>query len=292
MKSMTGYGTGTHETDRFKVSVEMRSLNGRYCDIRIKSPQQLAPLEQDMKKKVLTKVSRGKIDVIITLNGLADTEYEITVNRPFISGYLEVFHQIRNEFGLKGDLDSSRILELPGVMEFKIKEKTYESEEIEAIMNALDSALTSLDAMRTKEGETIQKDIEVRVKSMEEKRLIVEEKCKMIPLQYKKKLESRLKEIEPEIKLNPARLEQEVAFIADKNDITEEVARLKGHFEHIESLISQEGLIGKKIDFLLQEVNREANTINSKVGNLDICRAAIDIKMEAEKIREQIQNIE
>ncbi len=292
MKSMTGYGTGIYETDRFKVSVEVRSLNARFCDIRIKTPQQLTPLEQDIKKRVLSKVSRGKVDVIITINGIEETNYEIMINRPFISGYLEAFNQIRNEFGLKGELNSSHILQLPGVMDFKIKEKAYKSEEIEAIMNALDSALTSLEEMRDKEGKAVQNDIESRIRNMKAKRNLIEEKSKAVPLQYKKNLEARLKEIQPTIKLEPSRLEQEVAFLTDKNDVSEEVSRLKGHFEHLESLINGEGLIGKKIDFLLQEVNREANTINSKVGDLDICRSAIDIKMEAEKIREQIQNIE
>ncbi len=292
MKSMTGYGTGAYETDRFNVSVEIRTLNARFCDIRIKAPQQLAPLEQELKKKVLTKVSRGKVDIIIAVNGLEEMNYEITINRPFISGYLEAFNQVRNEFGLEGEIHSSQILQLPGVMDFKTKEKVYKSEEIEAIMIALDSALNSLDEMRGQEGKAIKDDIESRIKKMEEERKRIEGKCRSIPLQYKKNLETRIKEIEPEIKLNPARLEQEVAFLVDKNDVSEEVARLKGHFDQMESLINQEGLIGKKIDFLLQEVNREANTINSKVGDLDICRAAIDIKMEAEKIREQIQNIE
>jgi uncharacterized protein (TIGR00255 family) len=289
---MTGYGTGIYETDRFNVSVEVRSLNARFCDIRIKTPQQLAPLEQELKKRVLAKVLRGKIDVIIVVNGLEELDYEITINRPFISGYLEAFNQIRNEYGLEGEIHSSQVLQLPGVMDFKAKEKVYESKDIEAIMAALDSALNSLDEMRGQEGKAIQIDIASRIRNMEEKRKRIEEKSGSIPVQYKKNLETRIKEIEPEITLNPARLEQEVAFLADKNDVSEEVVRLKGHFEQMESLINQEGLIGKKIDFLLQEVNREANTINSKVGDLEICRAAIDIKMEAEKVREQIQNVE
>lgn len=292
MKSMTGYGSGALETDRFNVAVEIRSLNARYCDVRIKAPQQLAPLEQELKKKVLSKVLRGKVDVIIAVNGLQELDYEITLNRPIISGYIEAFHQIKSEFGLEGEIHSNQILQIPGVMDFKTKEKSYESEEIEAIMTALDSALISLDEMRDQEGKAIQIDVRSRIGKMQEEWKRIEEKCRSIPLQYKKNLESRIKEIEPEIKLNPARLEQEVAFLADKNDVSEEIARLKGHFEQMESLINQDGLIGKKIDFLLQEINREANTINSKIGDLEVCRAAINIKMEAEKVREQIQNVE
>ncbi|MEW5807036.1 MAG: YicC/YloC family endoribonuclease [Acidobacteriota bacterium] len=292
IRSMTGYGIGTVETEKFKVSIEIRSVNHRFFDLRVKLPQQLTPLEPQIKKTVQSKVSRGKIDVSITINGINEMEYEIKMNRPFIAGYIEAFHQIKNEFGLQGDLTAQGLLQLPGAMDFKVKEKIYQNEEIDAITEALQKALASLEEMRIKEGALIGEDILSRLGTMEEKRKGIAQICGSLPDVHKKNLMARIRELEPDIKLDPSRLEQEVAFMVDKCDISEEVSRLKGHFEHLETLLQNVDEVGKKLDFLMQEINREANTINSKVGNLDINRAVIDIKLEAEKIREQAQNIE
>ncbi len=292
VRSMTGYGIGTIETGKFKVTVEVKSINSRFCDIRLKLPQQLMPLETQIKKTVQSKISRGKVDCFITINGIEETEYDINVNHPFILGYIEAFHKIKNEFGLEGDLTTPTLLQLPGSMDFKIKEKIYQEDEISAVMQALDNALTSLDEMRTKEGSMIRDEVLARLVTMEEKRTIIESTCETIPSQHKKDLMTKLAQIGPEMQLDPGRLEQEVAYIAERCDISEEVSRLKGHFEHARSILQAGGEVGRRLDFIMQEVNREANTINSKVGNLDINRAVIEVKLESEKIREQAQNIE
>ncbi len=289
---MTGYGIGTIETGKFKVTVEVKSINSRFCDIRLKLPQQLMPLETQIKKTAQSRISRGKVDCFITINGIEETEYEMNINHPFILGYVEAFHQIKNEFGLEGDLTTPALLQLPGSMDFKIKEKVYQEDEIKAVMKALENALASLDEMRTKEGSMIQDEILSRLSTMEEKRGIIENTCATIPAQHKKDLMTKLAQIGPDMQLDPGRLEQEVAYLAERCDISEEVSRLKGHFDHARSILQAGGEVGRRLDFIMQEVNREANTINSKVGNLDINRAVIEVKLEAEKIREQAQNIE
>ena len=292
VKSMTGYGVGVVETGKFKVTVEIKSINHRFCDIKIKLPQQLLPLETQVKKVVQAKVRRGKADVFITVNGIEETEYEMNVNRPFIMGYLDAFNQIKNEFGLEGEISTISLLHLPGTVDFKVKEKSYQNDEINAVLAALEKALASLDEMRLKEGSMIKAEILARIATMEERRKIVEGMCVNIPSSHKKDLMSKLSMLEPEMRLDPGRLEQEVAYIAERCDISEEVSRLRGHFEQAASILDDGGEAGKKLDFIMQEVNREANTINSKAGNLDISKAAIDLKLEAEKIREQAQNIE
>lgn len=290
LKSMTGYGQGSASGENFNVTVDIRSVNNRNLDIHWRAPQDLAPLEIALKKQVQAAISRGRVDVTINFAQTADTLYEL--NRPLIRGYLEALKTMRDEFGLSGDADLATIARLPNIMLSQTGGNTLGETVVQGVEAALTHALTSLVAMRAVEGHELQKELLARVDRIEKSVTIIETGADGLVDAYREKIRKRIAELLEKTAIDETRLAQEVAYLAERSDITEEITRLKSHLVQLRELISSDGEIGKKLDFLLQETNREANTILSKSSELSICDSAIDIKTEVEKLREQAQNVE
>jgi len=290
LKSMTGYGQGTASGANFTVTVDLRSVNNRNLDIHWRAPQDLASLEIPLKKMIQAAVSRGRVDVTINFTQASDVVYEL--NRPLIRGYLEALRMMRDEFGLGGEADLAAITRLPNVLAPTTASNTLNSAVVEGIESALTHALTALVAMRAVEGHELQKEMLARVGRIENHVGVIESGSAGIVDAYRDKLRKRIEELLEKTSVDETRLAQEVAYLAERSDITEEIARLKSHLGQLRELLSGNGEIGKKLDFLLQETNREANTILSKSSELSVCDSAIEIKTEVEKLREQAQNVE
>lgn len=289
LKSMTGYGKGTETGENFSVTVDMRSVNNRNLDIHWRAPQDLAPLEITLKKQVQAAVSRGRIDVNISFQQTSAATFEL--NRPLIRGYLEALRVMREEFGLAGDPDLAALARLPNVL-LSPTNNTLSEAAVQGVEAALTQALTALVAMRAVEGHELQKELLSRVERIEKHLTVIEANAGTITDFYREKLQKRINEVLEKAVVDETRLAQEVAYLSERCDISEEIARLKSHLVQLRELLHSEGEIGKKLDFLLQETNREANTILSKASELEICDAAIDIKTEVEKLREQANNVE
>lgn len=290
LKSMTGYGKGTAAGDDFSVTVDLRSVNNRNLDIHWRAPQDLAPLEVALKKQVQAAVSRGRVDVNISFTQTGSTVYEL--NRPLIRGYLDALRTMRDEFGLEGEPDLATISRLPNVLSAPTGTGNLSEAAIQGVETALTHALTALVAMRAVEGHELQKELIARVEKIQSHVAVIEADSAGVVDAYREKLRARISELLEKTTIDEARLAQEVAYLAERSDITEEIARLKSHLIQLRELINGDGEIGKKLDFLLQETNREANTVLSKSAELAICDAAIEIKTEVEKLREQAQNVE
>jgi uncharacterized protein (TIGR00255 family) len=290
LKSMTGYGQGTASGETFAVTVDLRSVNNRNLDIHWRAPQDLASLEISLKKQIQAAIARGRVDVTISFSQAADSAYEI--NRPLVRGYLEALRVMREEFGLAGDADLATISRLPNVLLPKTTTNTLSEAVVQGVEAALTQALTSLVAMRAVEGHELQKELLARVERIESQLVIIESNADGLADAYREKLRKRVTELLEKTMIDETRLAQEVAYLAERSDIAEEIARLKSHIVQLRELLSGDSEIGKKLDFLLQETNREANTILSKSAELSICDAAIEIKTEVEKLREQANNVE
>jgi uncharacterized protein (TIGR00255 family) len=289
LKSMTGYGQGSAHGENYTVTVDLRSVNNRNLDIHWRAPQDLAPLEIHLKKQIHAAVSRGRVDVIINFTQTAETVYEL--NRPLIRGYLEALRTLRDEFKLSGEADLNSIARLPNVLIAPPSSSLSESI-VQGVESAMTQALTALVAMRAVEGHELQKELLSRVERIERHLGVIEANAGGLVEAYRDKLRKRISELLDRTIVDETRLAQEVAYLAERSDITEEITRLKSHLVQLHELISGSGEIGKKLDFLLQEANREANTILSKSAELAICDAAIEVKTEVEKLREQAQNVE
>jgi uncharacterized protein (TIGR00255 family) len=290
LKSMTGYGQGSASGENFTVTVDMRSVNNRNLDIHWRASQDLASLEIPLKKQVQAAVTRGRVDVTIGFTQTADTAYEL--NRPLIRGYLEALGTMRDEFGLTGEADLATIARLPNVLLPQTAGNTLSDAVVQGVEAALTQALTALVAMRAVEGHELQKELLARVDRIEKQVDVIVSGADGLVAAYRDKLRKRMEELLEKTSIDETRLAQEVAYLAERSDITEEIARLKSHLVQLRESIGGDGEIGKKLDFLLQETNREANTILSKSAELAICDAAIEIKTEVEKLREQAQNVE
>ncbi len=287
---MTGYGRGSAAGGTFTVTVEMRSVNNRNLDIHWRAPQELAAWEIPLKKQIQAAVSRGRIDVSISLAQSDEVKYEL--NRPLIRGYLAAMRTMRDEFGLAGDADLATISRLQGALQ-PISTGNALSESVsQGIEQALTEALVALVSMRAVEGHELQKELLARIARIGNQLSLIEVNVEPVVEQYREKLRSRIAELLGDSNLDETRLSQEVAYLAERSDITEEITRLKSHLGQLEELVRGGGEIGKKLDFLLQETNREANTILSKSSELSICDAAIEIKTDVEKLREQALNVE
>ena len=289
LKSMTGYGKGAVSGEGFSVTVDIRSVNNRNLDIHWRAPYELAALEIPLKKQVQAAVTRGRVDINVSFQQTSDTVYEL--NRPLIRGYLEAMRLMREEFGLAGEPDLAAIARLPNVM-MSPTDNRLSDKVVQGVEQALIQALTALVEMRAVEGHELQKELLTRVDRIESRLRVIEANAGTVTDFYREKLHKRLAELVEKVSVDETRLAQEVAYLAERCDVTEEITRLNSHLSQLRELLANDGEIGKKLDFLLQETNREANTILSKASELEICDAAIDIKTEVEKLREQANNVE
>ena len=290
IKSMTGYGRANLSKKEREYQVEIRSVNHRYLDISVKMPRVLSYLEEEVKKQISSKVNRGKIDVFITFENNSTEGKEIKINTEIAKIYIDELKKLANQEEISANIEVTEISKFPDVLSIQNnrEDETIKSELLETISQATEKLVQ----MRTTEGSKIAEDLLVRIKLIQEKVKEISSLSTGLIEEYVVKLESRIKEILKNQEIDEARLAQEVVIYADKCSVEEEVTRLKSHISQFEKLLNTEEVIGKKLDFIIQEMNRETNTIGSKANNLEITNDVIDVKTELENIREQIQNIE
>ena len=291
IKSMTGYGRAVETSGSREFTVEIRSVNNRYLDCGVKLPRAFSFAEDAVKQAVKASVSRGKVDVFISVanNGEADTR--ITLNRPVLEGYLEAMRQMCGDYGVADDISASTLARMPDV--FLIEKAEVDEEALkQALLSAVEKALVAYDAMRTVEGQAMERDLLSRRETILSLVARVEAGSPETVREYRSRLEAKMKEVLESAAIDESRILTEAAIFADKIAVDEETVRLRSHLDQMESMLKTGGAIGRKLDFLLQEMNREANTIGSKCSDVKLARIVVDIKAELEKIREQTQNIE
>ena len=291
VKSMTGYGRAEETVNGCTITGELRSVNNRYLDCNIRLPRLYLFAEEAMKARIQNTISRGKVDVFVTLDNAGAEKVQVSVNKPVADGYYAALKQLAADYDLEGDISVSLLSRFPDVL---LAEKAEEDVEQMAkdICSVLDRALADFDQMRSREGQRLKDDVLSRARTIEDKVALVEERSPQTVAEYRTKLEARMTEVLSNTQLDPARILTEAAIFADKVAVDEETVRLRSHIGQLREMLDKGGATGRKLDFLIQEFNREANTIGSKCSDIDIARQVVDIKAEIEKIREQVQNIE
>lgn len=288
---MTGYGRGEANVNGRSITVELRSVNNRYLDCTVKLPRIYVFAEDAVKSRVQSRISRGKVDVFVTIGPSQNGDVTISVNKPVADGYFAALKDLRDTYGLRDDISVSLLSRFQDVF---LVEKTQEDLEALAadICSVLDLALDDFDAMRTREGEKLCQDVRSRAATIEGLVSKVETRSPGIVADYRAKLLARMNEVLQNTQIDESRILTEAAIYADKVAVDEETVRLRSHLSQLEHMLSQGGAMGRKLDFLIQEFNREANTIGSKCSDIETAGYVVEIKTEIEKIREQIQNIE
>ena len=291
VKSMTGYGRARQTLHGRDITVEVRSVNNRYLDCTVKVPRTYIFAEDSVKSRVQKAVSRGKVDVFITIDATAADETVVAVNEPLARGYYEALTKIRDMFSLEGELTAAVLAKFPDVLTVTKAEEDLESVAGD-ICAVLDEALEAYNAMRAVEGEKLCEDIAGRVTTIETVVGKVEERSPQTVAAYREKLTARMQEVLQSTTIDESRILTEAAIFADKIAVDEETVRLRSHIAQLRTMLKSDQPVGRKLDFLIQEVNRECNTIGSKCNDLTIAQDVVNMKAEVEKIREQVQNIE
>lgn len=291
IKSMTGFGRGIYENDGREYLVEIKSVNNRFNDISIKMPRNFNYLEERIKKEILNSVSRGKVDVFITFTNNSDKCKNVSINTEIAKIYIAELKKLAQETKIIDNINVIDVSKLPDVLNIKLEDDAEEIIEKELLV-ALKEAINSFIDMRIKEGSKIKLDLENRIGLISKKTEEISRISTGLVDEYIVKLESRIKELLKTDVVDETRLAQEVVIYSDKCSVEEEITRLKSHISQFLGLLDQDKAIGKKMDFLIQEMNRETNTIGSKANNLVITDLVVDLKTELENIREQVQNIE
>ena len=291
IKSMTGYGRAVETVNGREFTVELRSVNNRYLDCSVRLPRMLSFAEDAVKQAVKASVSRGKVDVFITVRSEAGDEVQVTLNESVLRSYLAAMHQMVDEFGVADDISVSAVSRLPEV--FIIEKPQVDEDQLKAdLMSVVAKALEGYDAMRCTEGEALDRDLRSRGETILALVSQVEEGNGKTVSDYRIRLETKLREVLANTAIDESRILTEAAIFADKVAVDEETVRLRSHLKQMNTMLTSGGAVGRKLDFLLQEMNREANTIGSKCTDVNLARIVVDIKAELEKIREQTQNIE
>ncbi len=290
-KSMTGFGRGNYLGKSKQVTVEIKANNHRFGEVLVKLPRQYTALEEKIKRYVLSKVSRGHIEVFIKLEDAGGKARKVQVDKALALAYYEGLKQLAETTGLPCEVGVVQLAQLPDVC--KLEEEEENLEKIwEELLPALQEAVASLVEMRIKEGQKLKEDLVGRLAGLKELHSNIVAKSPLVVQLYREKLAARLQEILDEGQFDETRLALEVALFADRANIDEELVRLDSHFTQLDQNLREEHEVGRKIDFLLQEINREVNTIGSKANDLAITQHVVQLKSELEKIREQVQNIE
>ena len=291
IKSMTGYGRAVETVNGREFTVELRSVNNRYLDCTVKLPRSLSFAEEAVKQAVKASVSRGKVDVFITVKSENTDDTKISLNTAVVEGYLTAMRQMVDAYGIKDDISVSTLSRMNDV--FTVEKPEVDEQQLKAdLMGVLDKALAGYDAMRCTEGAALDKDLRSRGETILELVVQVEAGNSQTVIDYRARLYNKLKEVLANTAIDESRILTEAAIFADKVAVDEETVRLRSHLQQMNTMLSGGGAVGRKLDFLLQEMNREANTIGSKCTDVKLARIVVDIKAELEKIREQTQNIE
>lgn len=293
MKSMTGYGRGECTMYERKFTVEIKAVNHRYNDITVKLPRAIMSFEDEIKKAISKKVFRGKLDVFVNFESFSQEDVNISVNEPLAKSYTETLRKLKSDLQLEGDVTIEMVSKFPDVItvDKNISNENTENEIRECLMKAVEDATDAFVAMREVEGETLKKNIIEKVAFVNDALQKIEERAPFVSKDYRARLEAKLADLD-EIQVDESRLLTEVMLFADKACIDEEITRLHSHISQMYSIVEESVPVGRKLDFLVQEMNRETNTIGSKSNDIQITNHVVDIKSEIEKIREQIQNIE
>lgn len=290
IKSMTGYGKANQEIDFRKYQVEIKSVNHRYLDISVRLPRELNYLEDYIKKAISAKIKRGKIDIFITFENNSKEGKEIKINTQLAKNYIAELRKLANEENLLTDIQVTEIAKYPDVLSIQ---ENQDDEKIKfELLKVVEEATDNLIDMRKAEGEKIAEDLNKRLDIIQEKINELDKFSTGLIEEYVVKLEERIKQILKEQEIDKNRLAQEVVIYADKCSIQEEITRLNSHIAQFKNILQSDEAVGKKIDFIIQEMNRETNTIGSKSNSLDVTNGVIDMKTEIENLREQVQNIE
>ena len=291
VKSMTGYGRAVETVNGREFTVEVRSVNNRYLDCTVKLPRNLSFGEDAVKQAVKTSISRGKVDVFVSVRSEGAQETAVSLNKPMAEGYLAVLRQMRQEYGLAGEITVSMLAGLPDV--FLLDKPPVDEEQLLAdFLSVVQKALANFDAMRSAEGTALAADLRGRGETILSLVEQVEAGSPQTVADYRARLEAKLKEVLANTAIDESRILTEAAIFADKVAVDEETVRLRSHLNQMNTMLDAGGPIGRKLDFLLQEMNREANTIGSKCSDVRLARVVVEVKAELEKIREQTQNIE
>lgn len=291
INSMTGYGRCELEENLRKINVEVSSVNHRYCDINIRMPRQLVHLEDSVRKLLKEKISRGKIEVSIYYTSMSEDDIDVVVNEPVCNAYIEKLREIGKKMGLVDNLGLAEIMAIGDIISVQKKPADIESIWL-TIEQCLNQAVVEFGNMRLKEGSALKEDILIKAQNITHIINEVEVLSDKVVQQYKVKLQDRLEKLLDNVPVDENRIATEVAMFADRAAIDEELIRLKSHVAQLENILISGGVVGRKLDFLMQEMNREANTIASKSNDYSITNYAVELKTEIEKMREQIQNIE
>lgn len=291
IKSMTGFGRSESITKERKIVIEMKSVNHRYCDLNIKMPKKFNFFEAAIRSHLKQYIGRGKVDIFITYEDYTESNVCVKYNAELAAEYVKYLQQISDEFGLKSDLSPVALSRFPEV--FTLEEQSIDEDEVwKELVACLDEAAIQFVESRTKEGETLKQDLIQKLDGMLEMVDYIESVSPSLVEAYRQRLEDKVKELLDGVAMDENRIATEVTIYADKICVDEETVRLRSHIENTKAILLEGGNVGRKLDFIAQEMNREANTILSKADSLDVSNKAIDLKTEIEKVREQIQNIE
>lgn len=291
LRSMTAYGRAESVKGNIAFVAEMKSVNGRYREIILRLPQVLQPLEDRIKPIISSTLKRGRIEISIQMKDNSGNNLELELNKPLVKAYITVFNELNRELGCDQPIDLSVFSQLKDTIIMKQEnvdiEKTWPD-----LREVIDKALLSLDAMRLNEGKVIEKDFLKRLKNIKRYIKEISNQSKVTIEGYRDKLIEKIQKLVKNLEITEDRLVQEVAFMAERSDITEELVRTQSHLEQFRNYMNHDDVVGRRLEFLLQEVNREVNTIGSKAADSFISQRTVEIKAELEKLREQIQNVE
>ena len=291
VKSMTGYGRAVETVNGREFTVEVRSVNNRYLDCSVKLPRSLSFAEDTVKQAVKNTISRGKVDVFLSVRSEGAEDVKVTLNTAMVEGYLAAMKQMAADYGIRDDISVSTLSRMNEV--FTVEKPEVDEDQLLAdLMGVVNKALCSYDAMRTAEGKALEADLRSRGETILNLVSQVEAGSGQTVIDYRTRLENKLKEVLASTTIDESRILTEAAIFADKIAVDEETVRLRSHLQQMNQMLTTGGAIGRKLDFLLQEMNRESNTIGSKCSDVRLARIVVDIKAELEKIREQTQNIE
>ena len=291
IRSMTGYGRGQSERAGRVFMAEIRSVNNRFREIILRIPSTLRDLEEEIRSQVALRMRRGRIDVSIQTEREGEEPIRLQLNWPLVTSYLRIMKQLRDDFGLEGKVNPLDFCQLKDVIIFQAEE-SVPGDLKAGVQGAMDAALDSCDAMRVQEGRSIEEDFKKRILLIRKYLDEIEARTSVVVEDYRKKLHERIRLLSSGMTLDEGRLIQEVALHAEKCDIAEEISRGRSHLAQFEKVLSSEESIGRKLDFLLQEIHREINTMSTKASDGAISLKAVEVKAELEKIREQVQNVE
>lgn len=292
IQSMTGFGKGLAADGENEIRIEVKTLNNRYLDINTRIPKDMSFLEEDIRNALKRQIRRGRVELYLTYEQSEGASAKVEVDHGLLDQYVQAFTEMREHHGIEPDLTASAMVKLPDVIQLKRNEADEEAIG-RLVMEALKGAIEGLKQMRIREGKNLAKDIGDRAETLLGMLDAVKERSPEVVKEYREKLNNRIQELcKDGAALDETRLESEVAYMADRCDIAEEITRLSSHLSEIGKLLTTDSAVGRKLDFLIQEINREINTIGSKSSDLTITRLVVDMKSETERIREQVQNIQ